>query len=51
MFSKSKIVKYEEYEFSKGDEFSDMKLIVEDKIIFIHRAILGISIYTIWEIN
>lgn len=32
------------YDFEKGDELSDTKLIVEDKILFVHRAILGKNI-------
>lgn len=33
--------KIEMYDFSTGDEFSDFKLIVEDKPILIHKAVLG----------
>lgn len=32
----------EKYDFSNGDEFSDFKLIVENKAILIHKAVLGI---------
>ena len=31
----------EMYDFSVGDEFSDFKLIVENKPILIHKAVLG----------
>lgn len=31
----------EKYDFSNGDEFSDFKLIVDNKSIFVHKAILG----------
>ena len=31
-----------EYNFEKGDELSDTKLIIEEKIIHVHKAILGI---------
>ncbi len=51
MFSKNKIVKHEEYEFSIGDELSDMKLIVENEIVFVHKAILGIFYILFQEIN
>jgi hypothetical protein len=43
MCSNNKILKYDdEYSFETGDEFSDMKLIIEDKILHVHKAILGI---------
>jgi hypothetical protein len=29
------------YDFEKGDELSDLKLIVEDKTLLVHKAILG----------
>lgn len=29
------------YDFEKGDELSDTQLIVEDRVIFVHKAILG----------
>ena len=47
MSSEAKIPKYDnnnnndEYNFEMGDELSDMKLIVEDKVLFVHKAILG----------
>ncbi len=31
-----------EYDFETGDELSDLKLIVEAKCLFVHKAILGI---------
>lgn len=31
----------EKYDFSNGDEFSDFKLVVDNKIIYVHKAILG----------
>ncbi len=34
------------YDFEKGDELSDLKLIVEDKTLLVHKAILG-KIYKI----
>ena len=30
-----------EYDFETGDEFSDLKLIVEDKVLHVHKAILS----------
>jgi len=30
-----------EYDFEAGDEFSDLKLIVEDKVLHVHKAILS----------
>ncbi len=30
-----------EYDFEVGDEFSDLKLIVEDKVLHVHKAILS----------
>ena len=29
------------YDFEKGDEFSDLKLIVEEKTLLVHKAIIG----------
>lgn len=31
----------EMYDFTQGDEFSDFKLIVNDKPLYVHKAILG----------
>lgn len=31
----------EKYDFRNGDEFSDFKLIVENRAILIHKAVLG----------
>lgn len=31
----------EDYDFNEGDELSDMKLIVENKTLHVHKAILG----------
>jgi hypothetical protein len=30
-----------EYDFEVGDEFSDLKLIVENKVLHVHKAILS----------
>jgi hypothetical protein len=30
-----------DYAFETGDEFSDLKLIVEDKVLHVHKAILS----------
>ena len=30
-----------EYDFETGDELSDIQLIVQEKIIHVHKAILG----------
>ena len=32
-----------DYNFNEGDELSDMKLVVEDKTLHVHKAILGIK--------
>jgi len=37
-----------EYDFEKGDELSDTQLIVQEKIINVHKAILGKSTYNIY---
>lgn len=29
------------YDFKSGDELSDLKLIVEDHVLHVHKAILG----------
>ena len=39
--SRLKMEEIEKYDFSNGDEFSDFKLIVDNKSIFVHKAILG----------
>ena len=43
MCSNNKIVKYDndEYDFERGDELTDMKLIVENKVLFVHKAVLS----------
>ncbi len=38
------VVKYDienDYDYEVGDELSDMKLIVENKTLHVHKAILG----------
>lgn len=38
---KSKIMELDNYDFEVGDEFSDIKLIVENKTLHVHKAILS----------
>ena len=30
-----------DYDFEVGDEFSDLKLVVENKVLHVHKAILS----------
>ena len=35
------------YDFEVGDELSDVRLIVEDKLLHVHKAILGKNIFSL----
>ena len=35
----------DDYDFEIGDELSDMKLIVENKTLYVHKAILGMYLH------
>ena len=32
-----------DYDFEVGDELSDLQLLVEDRCLFVHKAILGMQ--------